>query len=69
MAWSAGKETDRELVNMAHASVFVDVIFSCFILCLIISSILIIVNIIEISLRKKNIIPDLKIYENIFYLC
>lgn len=68
MAWRGDIGSDPETVGMAHSSIFVDIIFSLFILCFIISIILLGLFIIEHLLRKKKIIPEYKQTNNSVYL-
>jgi len=53
MMWKGGNTINIDTIQMAHSSIFIDIIFSSIISCFIISFILILFNIIEFILRKK----------------
>lgn len=54
MNWKGAVGSDPETVGMANSSVFIDVIFSLFVFCFIVSAILILLTILEKFLRKKS---------------
>lgn len=54
MNWKGNVGSDPETVGMANSYVFVDAIFSLFILCFVITSILLLLTIFESFLRKKS---------------
>ena len=68
MAWKGDAGSDPETVGMANSYFFVDTIFSLFMLCFIITFVLILLAIIEYLLRKKKIIPEIKSLNNRIYL-
>lgn len=67
MDWQGYPGADPELVGMAHAHVYVDIMFSLFTVCFILSSIFILLAIIEVFLRKKDKIPEFKGFDSFLY--
>lgn len=66
MSWHE-LSADIDTVKMAHSSVFIDVLLSLFILCIIITAVLCILFFGEYFLREKNIIPNFKNPSNKIY--
>ncbi len=67
MNWHGYPGADPELVGMAHAHLYVDIMFSLFAICFILSFILILLAIIEVFLRKKAKIPRFNGFDNFLY--